>query len=100
MAVIAPAKNFTGSVAVVNGAEDLQLCAGNCSYPMNLAQAAISQLYPSTNTTGIYLAPLHWSWPQPSLFRGRGLPLHSKLHLEQQILIRVRLRRAMEIRIG
>jgi hypothetical protein len=66
MAIIAPARNFTGSVAVVNGAEDLPFCAGNCAYPMNLAQAAISQLYPNTNSTGTYLAPL----------TGHGLNLH------------------------
>ncbi|TVY24856.1 hypothetical protein LHYA1_G007230 [Lachnellula hyalina] len=57
-AVVAPAANFTGSVAVVNGDSDLPFCTGNCSYPTNLAQAAITMLYPKTNVTGTYVAPL------------------------------------------
>jgi pimeloyl-ACP methyl ester carboxylesterase len=64
--VIAPASNFTGSVAVVNGAEDLPFCTGNCSYPTNLAQAVFSTLYPDAKTTGAYLAPL----------TGHGFNLH------------------------
>ncbi|CZR69968.1 uncharacterized protein PAC_19869 [Phialocephala subalpina] len=57
-AVVSRASNYTGALAVVNGVEDLPFCTGNCSYPTNLAQAAITQLYPSTNNTGTYLAPL------------------------------------------
>ncbi|TVY35104.1 hypothetical protein LSUB1_G006552 [Lachnellula subtilissima] len=64
--VVAPAANFTGSVAVVNGDSDLPFCTGNCSYPTNLAQAAITMLYPKTNVTGTYLAPL----------TGHGINLH------------------------
>ncbi|TVY87748.1 hypothetical protein LAWI1_G006511 [Lachnellula willkommii] len=66
MGVIAPAANFTGSVAVVNGDSDLPFCTGNCSYPTNLAQAAITSLYPQSNVTGTYLAPL----------TGHGINLH------------------------
>jgi pimeloyl-ACP methyl ester carboxylesterase len=64
-AVIAPASDFTGSVAVVNGDADLPFCTGNCSYPSNLAQEAL-QLYPRADRTGTYLAPL----------TGHGLNLH------------------------
>ena len=39
------AANFTGSVAVVNGDNDLPFCTGNCSYPTNFTQEAL-QLYP------------------------------------------------------
>jgi len=66
MSVIAPAGNFTGSVAVVNGAEDLPFCTGNCSYPTNLAEAVFPELYPNAETTGAYLAPL----------TGHGVNLH------------------------
>ncbi|TVY43404.1 hypothetical protein LOCC1_G004572 [Lachnellula occidentalis] len=65
-AVVAPAPDFTGAVAVVNGDSDLPFCTGNCSYPTNLAQAAITMLYPKTNVTGTYLAPL----------TGHGVNLH------------------------
>lgn len=65
-AVVAPATNYTGSIAVVNGAEDLPFCAGNCSYPTNLAQSAITALYPAAHGTGNYLAPL----------TGHGVNLH------------------------
>ncbi|KUJ14467.1 uncharacterized protein LY89DRAFT_650311 [Mollisia scopiformis] len=64
-AVVGPASNFTGSVAVVNGAEDLPFCTGNCSYPTNLAQAAL-ELYPVAGSKGTYLAPL----------TGHGVNLH------------------------
>jgi pimeloyl-ACP methyl ester carboxylesterase len=64
-AVVAEAGNFTGSVAVVNGAEDLPFCTANCSYPTNLAQAAL-QLYPQAKNKGTYLAPL----------TGHGVNLH------------------------
>ncbi|USW58133.1 Putative alpha/beta hydrolase-1 [Septoria linicola] len=51
-----PAMNYTGPVAVVNGANDLPFCFGNCSYPTNLALGALNKLYPMTNKTGAYLA--------------------------------------------
>lgn len=63
--MVAPASNFTGSVAVVNGAEDLAFCTGNCSYPTDLAEAAL-QLYPRASNKGTYLAPL----------TGHGINLH------------------------
>ena len=63
--VVTPALNFTGNVAVVNGAEDLPFCTGNCSYPTNLAQQAL-QLWPRASRKGDYLAPL----------TGHGLNLH------------------------
>lgn len=65
-AVTMPAMNWTKPVAVVNGANDLPFCFGNCSYPTNLAQAALKMLYPATNQTGTYLAPS----------TGHGLNLH------------------------
>jgi len=65
-AVVMPASNFTGSVAVVNGAEDLPFCTGNCSYPTNLAQSALTMLYPQAKSKGDYLAPL----------TGHGINLH------------------------
>lgn len=67
-AVTAPAKNFTGPVAVVDGAEDLPFCFGNCSYPTNQAQAVFAKLYPNVPTSkqGAYLAPV----------TGHGLNLH------------------------
>ncbi|KAH9827513.1 Alpha/beta hydrolase family [Teratosphaeria destructans] len=40
-----PAVNFTGPVAVVDGAEDLPFCAGNCSYPVDKAAAVKPMLY-------------------------------------------------------
>lgn len=65
-AVMAPAMNWTKPVAVVNGAEDLPFCLGNCSYPTNKAQAVFAMLYPATNTTGAYLSEV----------AGHGLNLH------------------------
>lgn len=65
-AVTAPAMNWTKPVAVVNGDNDLPFCFGNCSYPTNLAQGALTMLYPATNKTGTYLAPT----------TGHGLNLH------------------------
>ncbi|KAK4506535.1 hypothetical protein PRZ48_000267 [Zasmidium cellare] len=65
-AVTEPAKNWTKPVAVVNGDNDLPFCFGNCSYPTNLAQGALTMLYPATKKTGTYLAPT----------TGHGLNLH------------------------
>jgi hypothetical protein len=85
--VIAPASNFTSSVAVVNGAEDLPFCTGNCSYPTNLAQAVFSTLYPAAKITGAYLAPLTGPWSQSSLLGCGGVPLHPRFHLEQHLSV-------------
>ncbi|KAI5203873.1 alpha/beta-hydrolase [Aureobasidium subglaciale] len=65
-AIAGVASNFTGPVAIVNGDADLPFCFGNCSYPMNLAQAAVTMLYPAASATGNYLAPL----------TGHGVNLH------------------------
>lgn len=65
-AVTAPAKSFTAPVAVVDGAEDLPFCYGNCSYPTNHAQQVFPMLYPNVNKTGTYLAPV----------TGHGVNLH------------------------
>lgn len=65
-AVTKVAANYTRPVAVVNGANDLPFCFGNCSYPTNLAQAALTMLYPATSKKGTYLAPT----------TGHGLNLH------------------------
>ena len=65
-AVTAPAKNFTGPVAVVNGDNDLPFCFGNCSYPTNQAALVFPALYPNTNKTGTLLVPT----------TGHGINLH------------------------
>lgn len=61
------AKNFTGPVAVVNGAEDLPFCFSNCSYPTNLP-AQVKMLYPQVSAMNFstYLAPI----------AGHGVNLH------------------------
>ena len=70
--IVAPAINFTGPVAVINGAEDLPFCFGNCSYPTNLP-AEVQKLYPhvSIKRFATYLAPttghglnFHYSAPK------------------------------------
>jgi len=50
-AATAPAMNFTGPVAVVNGDNDLPFCFGNCSYPTNQAEAVFPMLYPNLNSS-------------------------------------------------
>lgn len=65
-AVTGPAQNWTKPVAIVNGANDLPFCFGNCSYPTNHAQDALDMLYKATNLTGTYLAPT----------TGHGVNLH------------------------
>ncbi|PNS19801.1 hypothetical protein CAC42_7768 [Sphaceloma murrayae] len=67
-AVTAPAANYTGSVAVVNGDADLPFCFGNCTTPTDLTAAVLPALYPNLdqNKTGTYIAPL----------TGHGLNLH------------------------
>jgi len=69
-AVTTVASNYTRPIAVVNGAEDLPFCLGNCTYPTNLAAAVKLALYPNVpegsftaylaNTTGHGLN-LHYS---------------------------------------
>nr|POF13553.1 hypothetical protein CFP56_02576 [Quercus suber] len=49
-AVGGAATNYTKPVAVVNGANDLPFCFGNCSYPTNLAQAVFPALYPAVES--------------------------------------------------
>ncbi|TVY80515.1 hypothetical protein LSUE1_G003311 [Lachnellula suecica] len=63
---IAPATDFTGSVAVVLGEEDLPFCTGNCLSPPNQAQSVVAALYPRVKASGTYLAPL----------TGHGINLH------------------------
>lgn len=57
--VAAPAMNFAGPLAVVNGDNDLPFCFGNCSYPSNLAEAVKPMLYPmvSNSSSSTYLVP-------------------------------------------
>ncbi|KAL5381160.1 hypothetical protein DPSP01_007414 [Paraphaeosphaeria sporulosa] len=55
-AVTRPAANWTKPVAVINGDEDLAFCFGNCSAPVNKAEAVFPLLYPRAKTTGAYLA--------------------------------------------
>ena len=47
--VVAPAVNFTGPVFVVNGANDLPFCDGDCTYPTDKA-AQVLLLYPFAAT--------------------------------------------------
>ncbi|KAL9528606.1 hypothetical protein SMMN14_07957 [Sphaerulina musiva] len=61
-----PAMNYTKPVAVVNGANDFPFCYGNCTFPMNLAEAVFPALYPAASRTGAYLAEV----------AGHGLNLH------------------------
>ncbi|KAG9952089.1 alpha/beta-hydrolase, partial [Aureobasidium melanogenum] len=56
-AISGVAANFTGPVAIVNGDADLPFCYGNCTYPMNKAEAALKMLYPAAKANGTYLAP-------------------------------------------
>ncbi|KAI7222727.1 alpha/beta-hydrolase [Hortaea werneckii] len=55
----APATQYNGSVAVVDGHEDLPFCFGNCSAPANKAQA-VKALYAQLpeDKFGTYLAPV------------------------------------------
>ncbi|KAK4542509.1 hypothetical protein LTR36_006761 [Oleoguttula mirabilis] len=66
--VIAGAPDYTKPLAVVNGAEDLPFCFGNCSYPSNKAAIVQLALYPNVSAScfGTYLAP----------DTGHGLNLH------------------------
>lgn len=66
-AVVAEAVTYAKPVAVVNGAEDLPFCFGNCSYPSNEA-AMVQTLYPAVSSAnfGTYLAPV----------TGHGVNLH------------------------
>lgn len=53
-AVTQPAANFTGPVAIVNGAEDLPFCTGNCTYPSDKTAAPLKMLFPhACNTTSM-----------------------------------------------
>jgi len=67
-AVTAPALTYNKPVAVVDGAEDLPFCFGNCSYPINKAAAVQPALYPNLPATNFdsYLAST----------AGHGLNLH------------------------
>lgn len=74
-AVIKPAGNFTKPVTWVNGNEDLPFCNGNCTYPMNLVDGALSMLYPAASANSTFLVPntghginLHYSAPQAFAF--------------------------------
>ncbi|KAF2168635.1 hypothetical protein M409DRAFT_65522 [Zasmidium cellare ATCC 36951] len=44
-AIVGPALEFNGTVAIVNGIDDLPFCNGNCSSPGNLL-GQVKQLYP------------------------------------------------------
>ncbi|WPH05082.1 Hypothetical protein R9X50_00798100 [Acrodontium crateriforme] len=67
-AVSGPAINYVSPVAVVDGESDLPFCYGNCSTPMDLANAVRPALYPmlAGSKFGHYLAPV----------AGHGLNLH------------------------
>jgi pimeloyl-ACP methyl ester carboxylesterase len=65
-AVSAAAPNFTAPVVVVDGAEDLPFCYGNCSYPTNHAEQVFPMLYPNVATHASFLAPV----------TGHGVNLH------------------------
>ncbi|EME81785.1 uncharacterized protein MYCFIDRAFT_32930 [Pseudocercospora fijiensis CIRAD86] len=55
--VVAPATEFEGPVAVINGVNDLPFCAGDCRYPVDLAEAVLPVLYPAAKNKDTYLAP-------------------------------------------
>lgn len=53
-----PAANYTGSVYVVNGLQDLVFCDGNCEYPSNVALSTLNALFPAAkNTSDVFLLP-------------------------------------------
>ncbi|KXS94639.1 hypothetical protein AC578_2244 [Pseudocercospora eumusae] len=55
--IVAPATEYDGPVAVINGVNDLPFCSGDCNYPTDLAKALLPALYPASNKTDTYLAP-------------------------------------------
>ncbi|KAM0722519.1 hypothetical protein Q7P37_001960 [Cladosporium fusiforme] len=63
-----PASEYNKPVAVVNGISDLPFCFGNCTYPVNHAEAVQHKLYPKVakSNFGTHLAPL----------AGHGLSFH------------------------
>jgi hypothetical protein len=62
------ATNYTKPVAVIDGANDLPFCGGNCTYPVDQAKAVQPKYYPNVaeKDFGSYLAPL----------AGHGLSFH------------------------
>lgn len=62
------ASNYTKPVAVVDGANDLPFCSGNCTYPIDQAKAVQPKYYPNVadEDFGSYIAPLS----------GHGLSFH------------------------
>lgn len=56
---VKPALNFHGPLAIVTGHGDLGFCFGNCSYPVNLLDEAVSTLYASlpANKTATFSVP-------------------------------------------
>jgi pimeloyl-ACP methyl ester carboxylesterase len=62
------ATNYTKPVAVINGANDLPFCGGNCTYPVDQVQAVQPKYYPGVTGKdfGSYLAPI----------AGHGLNFH------------------------
>ena len=67
-AVTKLAGNFSGPVAVVNGANDLPFCFGNCTFHGDLTNQVFGKLYPNlpASKTRSYNAPV----------AGHGLNLH------------------------
>lgn len=63
-----PAKDYSKPVAVVDGVNDHPFCAGNCTYPVNVAEAVQAMYYPNVSDADFdtYLAPL----------TGHGLNFH------------------------
>lgn len=47
--VYVPAPNFTGAVDIVNGENDFFYCRGDCTYPTNQAELALSTFFPAAN---------------------------------------------------
>lgn len=66
--IAGPAPNYTKPVAVIDGANDLPFCGGNCTYPTDQAKAVQPAYYPNVKSEdfGSYLAPL----------AGHGLNFH------------------------
>lgn len=88
-APVGPAPGFTSPLAVVNGAEDLPFCSGNCSYPSNQGDVVKQSLYANLASSNFssYIAPttghgvnLHYSATDSFMFiqtflREHGLAL-------------------------
>ncbi|TFB00209.1 hypothetical protein CCMA1212_007957 [Trichoderma ghanense] len=47
--LVAPSTEFTGPVQIVNGQHDMVFCGGNCLYPTDQSEVALSTFYPAAS---------------------------------------------------